>query len=675
MLVRLARRKSPDAPATPRERRVALLLTIAVVGLGSLFFPSPAHAAKECDPSEWKQHWKRCAEQLPKATDPCLDAPVPSAPDSGLAGWFSSRTKASKHAHNPGVYIDYGYAGYDFHTYGLRCGASGADPGIATENMIANWELKLASGVVGASNAVREKAWDPGSLWSWADRLVARATKTVYQKVFTAFGAITLTVVGIYLVWRSRQADMSDSMTTAGWAVFVMLIVTAVAVYPVWSANLADGVLTQSLDVVHGAVGPRAENLTPANCKGGDCGDPRPPAERASEISTDSVLYRNWLRGELGSENSKVARKYGMALYDAQSFSWDEIARIERTKPEKRAAVRDAIIRGKQDRFNRVAEQIKNEDPEAYEHLQGKRGSDRIGAGFIALISAVFFGLFDLVASLLILLAFMIFRWAVIAAPLIGTVALLRPASSGLKRIGNAVVAAIFNILIFGAGAAIYLLAVDVITSTSALAGWLQVVLVGLCGLAGWILLRPYQRLTQLGGGSGGDETTLGDRLLARTRTKEETVTDGPQPVGADHRVRPETRADGSVLIASRAETADDTSTAKSQRGTPTDVRVAGGGTVVARDRAEARSDVPRGAGGAAAVPPPRPPSTEPDTEREVIGGNEVRIVRDEPAGHQVYVPDSRQTTTPDYDIDEAPEANQPLFVPDEWRDEYSNRS
>jgi hypothetical protein len=284
------------------------------------------------------------------------------------------------------------------------------------------------------------------------------------------------------------------------------------------------------------------------------------------------------------------------------------------------------------------------------------------------LISAIFFGFFDLVASLLILLAFMIFRWAVIAAPLIGTVALLRPASSGLKRIGNAVVAAIFNILIFGAGAAIYLLAVDVITSTSALAGWLQVVLIGLCGVAGWILLRPYQRLTQLGGGSGGDETTLRDRLLGRTRTKEETVTDGSQPVTADSRVRPETRADSSVLLSSRDETADDTSTTP-RRGTPTEIRVAGGAS---GDRVEARPDVSRG-GGAAPVPA-RQPVAEPDTEREVIAGNEVRIVRDEPA-YQVYVPDSRQTPTYDNEPDEPSEANQPLFVPDEWRDEYANRS
>ncbi len=147
-----------------------------------------------------------------------------------------------------------------------------------------------------------------------------------------------------------------------------------------------------------------------------------------------------------------------------------------------------------------VAEQIKQEDPEAYEYLQGVRDMDRVGAGFIAVLAALLFAMFDLTASLLVLLGFLIFRWAVIAAPILGTIGLLRPASAGLRRLGNAVVAALFNIAIFGTGAAIYLFAVDLIMSTPTLPGWLQVVLVWLCGVVGWLLLRPYRRITQLGG-------------------------------------------------------------------------------------------------------------------------------------------------------------------------------
>ena len=148
----------------------------------------------------------------------------------------------------------------------------------------------------------------------------------------------------------------------------------------------------------------------------------------------------------------------------------------------------------------KVAEQIRAEDPEAYQYLTGAKGMERIGAGFIAVLAATMFALFDLTASLLVLLGFLIFRWAVIAAPILGTVALLRPASGGFRRLVNAVVAALFNIVIFGTGAAIYLFAVDLIMRTPTLPGWLQVVLVFLCGVVGWLLLRPYRRITQFAG-------------------------------------------------------------------------------------------------------------------------------------------------------------------------------
>jgi hypothetical protein len=207
------------------------------------------------------------------------------------------------------------------------------------------------------------------------------------------------------------------------------------------------------------------------------------------------MLYRNWLRGLLGSADSETAQKYGRALYDARSLTWDEAQKI-RDNP----ATRDATLSAKKTQWEKVAEQIKQEDPEAYQYLQGVNGMDRIGSGFIAMLAAFMFAMFDVTASILVLLGFLVFRWAVIAAPILGTVGLLRPASAGIRRLGNAVVAAIFNIAIFGTGAAIYLFAVDLIMNTASLPGWLQVVLVWLCGVVGWLLLRPYRRITQLGG-------------------------------------------------------------------------------------------------------------------------------------------------------------------------------
>jgi hypothetical protein len=505
------------------RRATALLLTMLVASATSLVWPTPAVAAPGpvaqapgdlCTTQEWQVDFRACVAKLGDVAAErkrCLKAPTPGTPDSGLAGWFASRPEASKMNGPTGLYTDYGYAGYSYTTYDVDngCLATLTHPEYKVTTTIANGEFMIATAIIGASNALRERAWNPESMWGWADPLVDQATKAVYEKVFSVFGIVTLGVVGLYLLWRSRQADMSNAMTTAGWAVLVMVAVTALAAWPVKSANVADATLVGTLGVVHDAVGPRAKDRPPSECRLGNpeaCTDHRPPAVRASDTATETMLYRNWLRGVLGSADSETAKKYGSALYDAKSLSWREAERLRANSKD-----RDATFAAKNDQWMKVAEQIKTEDPEAYEYLQGTKDMERIGAGFIAVLAALLFAMFDLTASLLVLLGFLIFRWAVIAAPILGTVGLMRPASAGLRRLANAVVAAVFNIAIFGTGAAIYLFAVDLIMSTPTLPGWLQVVLVWLCGVVGWLLLRPYRRITQLGGkDSSGAITSAG---------------------------------------------------------------------------------------------------------------------------------------------------------------------
>ncbi|MEU8816010.1 MFS transporter [Actinoplanes sp. NPDC048796] len=597
------------------RRGLALLLTMFVIVTASIVWavaPPAASAAPAglpakapggaCSVEEWQRDIPGCVDRLTgeiSESAECQKPPTPSTPDSGLAGWFAERPASSTKPGPQGIYSRYGYAGYSYTTYDLDSGCASTliDPDYKFETTVANGEFMIATAIIGASNALRERAWNPASMWGWADPLVDQATKAVYEKVFSVFGVITLAVVGIYLIWRSRQAEMGAATTTAGWAILVMVAVTAIAAWPVKSANIADQSLISTLSVVHDAVGPRAQD-TPANqCDDptpGACDDNRPPAVRASDTVTDTMLYRNWLRGLLGSADSETAKKYGMALYDARSLSWSDAQRL-RSNP----ADREPTIAAKNEQWKRVAEQIKREDPEAYGYLQGVNGIDRIGAGFIAMLAAIMFAMFDLTASVLVLLGFLVFRWAVIAAPILGTVGLLRPASAGIKRLGNAVVAAVFNILIFGTGAAIYLFAVDMIMSTVSLPGWLQVMLVWLCGVAGWLLLRPYRRVTQLGGKDGARTIATGSwtrnffrdmREAAKTEAadgdKGQVITKGGRTVYVDQgNLRPEARLeDPAHSAASRGDLAPVTAGSGTRSGGPTRPD----GTESVRDVAEA---------------------------------------------------------------------------------------
>lgn len=571
---------------------------IIVTAMATLFggFANPSTAAPLpqapgdplCTVEEWRvpTNFQNCANRLQvdvQSRISCLDAPTPSAPDSGMAGWFAQEPPEDRGSRILHTYSEYGYAGYDFATYDLKCAPVVTNPSAEFENTVANGEFLLATSITGASNALRERAWDPSYMWGWADPLVETATKAVYDKVFTVFGAITLAVVGLYLLWRSRQSDLSNAVTTAGWAIFVMVLVTAIAYWPKWSASLADQTLIRSLGVIHSAVGPPDESIPADQCRNLDptaCVDTRPPAVRASDTVVEGLLYQNWLRGTLGSADSETARKYGPALYDAKSFSWEEIQRIRTAEQRAQKAEEDRIrlnqpgppiesnerkvlTEQKQQRWMRIAEQIRREDPEAYEHLQGSRGMDRIGAGFLAILSALLFALFDITASILVILGFLIFRWAVIAAPILGTIGLLRPANAGLRRLGNAVLAAIFNIVIFGTGSAIYLFAVTLILGTASIAGWLKVVLIWLTGVVGWLLLRPYRRITQLGGKDSTRAITsagswhrlfLRDvRQAAALKIVDAGGTNEPKSArgkeSVQTQVRPESRTEDSVVV------------------------------------------------------------------------------------------------------------------------------
>ncbi|MCW2639849.1 MAG: hypothetical protein JWP76_2155 [Dactylosporangium sp.] len=622
-----------------QHRVASLVLAVFVGAVASLFGgvgPAAAGPVTEgpgvlCTTDEWRNpaNFDKCVGQLQDLSQSrvqCVTAPTPGAPDSGMAGWFASRSDSYDKPGPKGLYTRYGYAGYDYTTYDIGCAQTVMHPDYKFENTVSNGEFMVATGVIGASNALRERAWNPKSMWGWADPLVERATKAVYLKVFTVFGAITLAIIGLYLLWRSRQSDLSNAMTTAGWAVLVMMVITAIAQWPTWSANLADNTLVGSLGVIHDAVGPPSQD-TPANqCRNPDpqgCIDHRLPAVRASDTASDGMLYRNWLRGELGSADSETAKRYGPVLYDAKSFTWGETQDIRKDPKQ-----RQVLIDQKQRRWMKVAEQIKQDDPEAYEYLQGTRGMERIGAGFIAILASLFFAMFDITASILVLLGFLIFRWAVIAAPILGTVGLLRPASGGLRRLANAVVAAIFNIIIFGTGAAVYLFAVDLIMGTASLPGWLQVVLIWLTGVVGWLLLRPYRRITQLGGkDSSGAVTSVGSwhrlflrdvRQAAALRIVEGGGTN--EPVGAQRGVlaqttqRPESRSESVVVAGGGA--AGSTVAERPETGTSREPATAGSANAPRR-RAEGGQRW-----------------TEPD-------------VADSPPTYTVYRPDSGDVTVP----------------------------
>jgi hypothetical protein len=537
--------------------RLGRLLIALTAAAGALVLsPGTAGAqgaAEECSDYEWHTEWTSCLDALPDPQEaPCEAPPQPASPDSGMAGWFADPSALDK-SEGIGTYSAYGYAGYQLPMYGSQelslngqCVESVTIPnGADTANALANMEFNLSVATVGAANSMRQAAWEPDTMWGWSNQFMEQGTEVLYRQIFTVFGAVTVGLIGLYLLWRSRQADMNNAVTTVAWAVLILVLVTAVVRWPVKAAEYTDQALTIGMnlstvlisdDTAEGCIREdgmdqeRYDELKDDNEQNPNfCIDTRTAAVVASDTVSGQVLYQNWLRTMLGQSeevtfqqrdgeivedaegnpvvtNSNAAYKYGPALFDAQAFSWRENQQAEDS-----ATYRNDLIEEKQENWQKLATQIQSEDPESYANISGQRAWERTGTGFLALLTAIFFSLFDLTASILIILGFMVVRFAIVALPIIGTIALLRPAGGPFKRLVNTVLGAIINVAIFSLAAVIYIWASSRILMTT-MPVWLQVVLIGLLGVAAWLLLRPGRRIVGLAQGGGVADSLLGRR-------------------------------------------------------------------------------------------------------------------------------------------------------------------
>ena len=173
-----------------------------------------------------------------------------------MAGWFADPSELDK-SEGIGTYSRYGYAGYQLPMYGSQemsigggCADSVSIPnGADTANALANMEFNLSVATVGASNSMRQAAWEPDNMWGWSNEFMEQGTEVLYRQIFTVFGAVTVGLIGLYLLWRSKQADMNNAVTTVAWAVLILVLVTAVVRWPVKAAEYTDQALTIGMNL------------------------------------------------------------------------------------------------------------------------------------------------------------------------------------------------------------------------------------------------------------------------------------------------------------------------------------------------------------------------------------------------------------------------------------------
>jgi hypothetical protein len=360
----------------------------------------------------------------------------------------------------------------------------------STANSIMAWPVLAVGFVATLADVVYNQTW-----LDQLDQPVGYVSNALYEGFTQPFFPVLAVAVGVVMIVSVRRARLSAALGTGALVLVAATLAAFAANYPTRVADVTDsvtsGVITSVNSAIVGADGadPSAATVTPL---------------------VDAILYDRWVAGTLGDTVSPTAREYGPVLFSASTLTWAETD-IVRSDPNGAGA---ELIEAKQDQWRQAADEIKQSDPDAYEYLTGARSLDRIGH---AIVAFALMGILPILVMSLVLVAmsYLIIRLVIMFLPLVALIALLLRGT--LRGVLSLCAAALINSVVFAVGAAVtaYLYGVFLSPDTG-LPALLGILLAFLVGIAMWIILSPYRRLTTMVRGTDAVKTTR--KELARTK-------------------------------------------------------------------------------------------------------------------------------------------------------------
>lgn len=429
------------------------------------------------------------ANAIPGVSD-CKDAPTPDTPGTGPAYWFLDQPASTPAGGDPfaerpttTIYEQYGLGGATFQTYDLGCGGFARDPLDIALNGFANLAMQFSIVMTAFTGWVLRAAFTPSTLFGDLDNYVGTATSVLRDKVFNPYSIPVLVLSAMWLFQHARKRDNAAIATWVAVAAGMIAAVTLLSTYPQTAGHAAD-------DTVASVVGTVSSGFA------GE--DPSNPDNNRSDPATSAianldraVLYQPWLTGTFGNANSDMARKYGPALFDAGTLTWEQsqLPKDERNK----------VIADKQTAFEDTMSKIKDEDPSAYEMVQGKHPENRVGMAALSGFASIVAGGFLLVSGLLMLVAFMVVRLAVMLAPVLLCIGLFPPMFNRVKGVVEGVGATLLGCIIVGVGAALDTLLIGAVMAPgTTLSPVKQVLLMFMLTAAFLVILLPFIRVHRL---------------------------------------------------------------------------------------------------------------------------------------------------------------------------------
>lgn len=491
------RRRALGIPLRSHRKRTVLLIVAGILG-SQVVFGMPAFA------------------------DGCGVAPLPERPGSGMVGTIDPPTPGKGDLNDN--YIKYNYAGVVWHAYQDQCvlGQTITDPNSVIDTWVGNELFDVGKNIVGATNSLHYVMLSPDSMFAPLDNGVQKAANTFYDNVYVRWFAPVALILAIMLfryIWTGDLARIGKRTT---WALAGMWLAASVlALGPLYTE--ADSILLQKTSQIE------AGFLS--------------PDQATSQLNAfpnelyNHVIYTNWLRGEFGDPNAPQATQYGPELLADQAWTVDEENSTTSTD--------SAALAAKQNDYKSMPAKLGS----TAGYFEGTAGS-RTGDGFLALFQAIAYALFQLFAKAAVLLAQVLLRVLILAAPLIGLAAMV--IEDLLPRVARAAGAVLFNVLLLSALAGIDALLLNLIFTASSLSLIAQLLLATLMTVVFFMVGKPGRRMWQMvevSVAAAGAGVPSAPRWFPRRRRAEPTaqeqfwrgVRDGDVAAGGDEpHIRPE---------------------------------------------------------------------------------------------------------------------------------------
>ncbi len=443
----------------------------------------------------------------PALADQCGQAPIPERPGAGMVGAIDPPTKdrgdppTPANGNHGSNYHNYAYAGTVWHVYETNCTLSSTitDPNAVIDTWAGNELFNVGKNMIGATNSLHYAMMPPDTMFAPLDNAVENAAQTFYGNIYVRwFGPVAL-IMAIILFRFVWSGDLASISKRSMWALGGMWLAASVlALGPVYSE--VDSVLLQKTSEIQAGFLP--DNQVDAQ------------TNALPESLYDNVVFANWQRGEFGDPNSPQAQQYSQELLSDQAW----------TKYDVPSADNPAQVTAKQNDFMALPNKLGS----AAGFFEGSEGS-RTGDGFLAMFQGIAYSLFQLFAKAAVLLAQVLLRVLMLAAPLIGLAAMVAP--EVLPRVAKAAGAVLFNVLLLSALAGMHALLLGLIFNASSQLSLLaQMLLATLITVVFFMVGKPMRRMWQMVELSVG---AAGRGFPASTIFRRHKRNEGPTPQDA----------------------------------------------------------------------------------------------------------------------------------------------